>query len=83
MDAVITEQNYSIETRWIFKSILGSILTVLIITPFFLLGFKDKDGELSFLLIIYIGLIPFSLVLAILRKITFHYFIEDKFLTLK
>lgn len=81
MNEVITENNYPVEGIWILKSILGYILAVLIFTPFFLFDIKDRD--FNFYLIIYLGLIPFSLIFTMLRRANFHYSIEDKFMTLK
>lgn len=81
MNGIITEQNYPVESIWILKSILGSIIAVVILSPFFLFGLNG--GEFSIYMIIYLGFIPFNLVITMLRRVNFHYSIEDKFMTLK
>ncbi len=81
MNKVITEQNYPVERIWILKSILGSIIAVVFLSPFILFG--SNDSEFSFYMIIYFGLIPFRLIVTILQRANFRYSIEDKFMTLK
>jgi len=81
MNEIITEKNYPVEGIWILKSALRFILIVLIFSPFFLFGINDTETNIY--MIIYIALVPATLVYAALRRATFHYFIEDKFLTLK
>ena len=78
---IITEQNYPIEVKWISKSILGLLLVVLTFSLFILFGIND--GEMKLYMIIYIGLVPLTLIYAALRRITFHYSIDDKFLLFK
>src|SRR3989338_9322075 len=81
MNEKITERTYPIEGKWIFKSTMGSVIIILFLTPFFLFGLTSL--KLGPILIIFIALIPFSLIAAFLQKANFHYTIEDKFITLK
>ena len=81
MNEKITERTYPIEGKWIFKSTMGSVIIILFLTPFFLFGLTSV--KLGPILIIFIALIPFSLIAAFLQKANFHYTIEDKFITLK
>lgn len=86
MNEIITEKNYPVQGLWILKSILGSILSLIIFVPLFLFsrGAESQSTEkINFYLIIIIGLIPFHLIITILRRATFHYSIEDNFLTLR
>src|SRR3989344_6560852 len=77
----ITEKNYPIEAKWIFKSILRSILSALIFSLLFFFGLNDSRSKLY--LIIFIGFVPIDLIYFALRRVTFHYSIDDKFLLLK
>lgn len=81
MNEIITEKNYPVERVWVFKSILGSLLGFLILGPFYFFGIRDS--EIDFYMVFIIGFIPFYILYAYLRKITFHYSIENQFLTLR
>jgi membrane protein YdbS with pleckstrin-like domain len=90
MNEIVTEKNYPIQTRWILKSILGYLFVLLLYGPFMLIGmFNQKNNEVPstivsiFFLVIAIIFILFNTILIFLRRKTFHYSIEDKFLTLK
>ena len=92
MDGIITEKDYPVQGLWIFKSIIGSLLSLVILVSFLWFSHFDssKDAEIS----MYIPLITlfvifhfvvtiFYFVVAILRRATFHYSIEPQFLTLR
>lgn len=89
MNEVITEKDYPVEWLWVFKSAFRSILGLIIIVPFFLYPLTNDirspgtNFNLKLYLIILIGFVPFRLVINILRRATFHYSVEDKFLTLR
>lgn len=81
MNGITTEQNYPVEGIWVLKSTLGSILGVLIFGSFYLFGLRSE--RIDFYMIFIVGFIPFYIIYAYLRKITFHYSIENQFLTLR
>lgn len=93
MDGIITEKDYPVQGLWILKSIIRSLIVFVIIGVFFYWssGYENlslweslsKDPELQIYFWIYIAAIPFSLIMAILRRATFHYSIESQFLTLR
>lgn len=80
MNEVITEKNYPIEAKWIFKSVWGSVFILLfLISAFF---FELATGKFSFYDIIYLAIVPINLIIISLRRANFHYSIDDKFMTL-
>lgn len=84
MNEIITEKNYPVQGLWVFKSILGYLLFVLIFfVPYFFLTYKlgKTSSQLNFGIIV--GLAIFDFIVRILRRANFHYAIEEKFLTLK
>lgn len=81
MDGVITEHNYPVEGIWVLKSILGSLIALLIFGSFYIFGIND--GETSLYLVIIAVFIPFYIAYAALRRATFHYAIDTKFLNLQ
>lgn len=87
MDGTITEKNYPVQGLWVFKSILGSLLSLIILVPLFWLSRFDTSKDSEIRIIIYIPLIIifaiFHFVVTILRRATFHYSIEGQFLTLR
>ena len=85
MDGVITEQNYPVEGIWVLKSILGSLIALLVFGSFYLirLRFGINDNDTNFYLIVFAIFIPFYLVYSALRRATFHYSIDAKFLNLQ
>lgn len=78
---IITEKDYPIETRWIFKSIMRSILSAFIFT--FLVITDMKDPRAKIFLTIFFSSIPIDFIYSALRRSTFHYFLEDNFLLIK
>lgn len=90
MDGIITEKNYPVQGLWVFKSILGPLLSLIIIVPLFWFSRfgESKDSKISLYVSLYVSLIIifaiFPLVIiTILRRATFHYSIEGDFLTLR
>jgi len=85
MGEIITEKNYPIQGLWIFKSVIGYLLSLIILAPYFwLLRFSEsKDSEISLYILLIIVFAIFHFVITILRRATFHYSIEGQFLTLK
>lgn len=85
MDEIITEKNYPIQGLWVFKLILGYLLSLIILVPYFwLLRFgESKDSEISLYIPLIIIFAIFHFVVTILRRATFHYSIEGQFLTLR
>jgi uncharacterized membrane protein YdbT with pleckstrin-like domain len=88
MNEIITEKNYPVQRLWVFKSILGYIvyLLLLIFLIYFLFPYK-LGGILKHRMIFYIILIiVFAIVrfmVMILTRANFHYSIEERFLTLE
>ncbi len=94
MNSIITEKNYPVQKLWVFKSILMSLLgVILFIVPYFFILYQitegNKEDEANFHLlaiistIIIIGSLIFRFIVAILNRVNFHYSIEEKFLTIK
>lgn len=86
MNEIITEKNYPVQGLWVLKSIIRSLpgVIILILLLTFSVGTKTNNTGLNIYLFLYMGIgIIFGLVLPFLRRLTFHYSIEDKFLTLR
>lgn len=93
MDGIITEKDYPVQGLWVFKSITRSLIVLVIIGVFFfwssgpenpsLREILSKDLEERIYFWIYVAAIPFSSIMVLLRRATFHYSIENQFLTLK
>ncbi len=86
MDEIITEKNYPIQGLWLLKSILRSLLYLIILMLYFWLSrFSErKDSEISlYISLIFIFATIFQSVITILCRATFHYSIEGQFLTLR
>jgi uncharacterized membrane protein YdbT with pleckstrin-like domain len=89
MDEIITEKNYPIQKLWIFKSIFRSLLSIILF--FFVFYFMvfyssiqaGKYSGIFIFIIIIIGFVIFNLIFLILQRASFHYSIEEKFLTLR
>lgn len=82
MDQFITEKIYPIEIIWVLKALLKYGLILIFLIPAFFIQSR-KDTELVVNLILYIVFFIGLVIYAALRRATFHYFVEDKFLTLK
>ena len=86
MDEVITENRYPVQGLWILKSIPGLILSLIIVGfLWFLFPFARSTMESQqLLLILAIFAYPiFDFIVTILRRVTFHYSIDERFLTLR
>ena len=94
MNEIITEKDYPVQGLWIIKSIIRSLIIFIVVAIFFfywsasyddlsLWDSLSKDPELKIYFWIYIAFVPFNLILAILRRATFHYSMEPQFLTLR
>ncbi len=82
MDKIITEKNYSVQRLWVFKSILGFLVVFIFFVPYFLFSSRE-DAEMNFYAIAIIVFAIFHFIITILKRVNFHYSIEEKFLTLK
>jgi uncharacterized membrane protein YdbT with pleckstrin-like domain len=88
MNEIITEKNYPIQKLWILKSILGSLIALIFFIFYFFLGYINKTTNnskniFSALLILILISTIFRFIVAILKRASFHYAVEEKFLTLK
>jgi uncharacterized membrane protein YdbT with pleckstrin-like domain len=93
MEGIITEKNYPIQRLWVFKSILGSLFTLIFVVVYFLISSRliSDDTEMNLFairifgpyVILALGFAIFYFIVTALRRANFHYFIEEKFLTLK
>lgn len=81
MSEVVTEKDYSIQRMWLLKDI--SITIFLILVTLVLIVFGKNNGEYVIPLIILSLILLVVAPAAPLRRITFHYSISDKFLTLR
>lgn len=87
MSEIITEKNYPVQGIWIWKSILQYIPTyILVIVLLFLSSMSETTDNTGFKISIYLAVVIFAsifhIISMILRKINFHYSIEDDFLIL-
>ena len=80
MPEAITEKNYPIEGKWIFKSAVGSSLVLLFFIPIFFL--ELAKGKFDFVMIIYLVVPLGHFIIVSLQRANFHYSIEDKFMIL-
>jgi uncharacterized membrane protein YdbT with pleckstrin-like domain len=87
MGEIITEKDYPVQGLWVFKSILGSLFALILLAPYVLLsswlGKTIRDIEMIFCAIPIVSSAICHFIVTILRRANFHYFIEEKFLTLK
>lgn len=86
MDGIITEKDYPVQGLWIFKSRIGSLLSLIILVQLLWLSRFDTSKALKnsmYLIIIFATYSYFHLIVTILRRATFHYSIEGQFLTLR
>lgn len=77
MDTVITENDYPVEFRWIYKSAVGFIIASIISLVLFFFGYINYY---LYILVIYS---PIHFILTILRRSNFHYALEEEYLTVK
>jgi len=87
MNSITTEQSYPIQRRWIVKSILNFVLSVIFLTAMVWVSRFDPSSDIDAAIGLYI---PFIIIAAIirvlyvvLRRATFHYAVEEQFLTLR
>lgn len=92
MNPVITKKDYPIRKRWILKNQMGLFLILLIIAGFifffnggdFLSNLSSKNiGKLVGAVVLLIVATPVILILSILRRATFHYSFDEKFINAK
>jgi uncharacterized membrane protein YdbT with pleckstrin-like domain len=87
MQDLVSDQKYPINIKWVYKSLLGTITALSIISFFMLMtsaSSKDYDRSgMYFYIIVYSVFGIFSLIIGILRRATFHYVLESQFLNLK
>jgi uncharacterized membrane protein YdbT with pleckstrin-like domain len=83
MNSTITENDYPVQTIWVFKSILRFLLILAIFI--FIIVISGTNNYLSFFsnVIFIIFYIVFYIILSALRRMTFHYSVENNFLTLQ
>lgn len=79
MNRVISEKDYSVQGKWIFKSALPALLLLIILGSLWLSGTQTRKMR-SYLVVLTI-FTPIHFVTTMLRRATFRYAIEDKFLT--
>src|SRR5258708_3877367 len=77
MNTIFSEKDYPIQTVWIFKSVVGLIIALVILVFFLFLGVY------SWYLMYVLIATPIYIVVTTLRKNNFHYALEEKFLTIK
>ncbi len=90
MNDVINEQNYPIQRRWILESIIGCVLRLAALFSLILIvpsgsrwaSFRDIFWENPWAWVLYV-FFTFLIVADALQRVTFHYSIEDGFLTLR
>lgn len=83
MAQIITEKNYPIQKKWIYKLMIKPISFFIILGIAILAGNLYEDPMFRILIVIsFIGFIS-GIVMPILNRKNYHYIIEEKFLTLK
>lgn len=90
MSAIITEKDYPVQAIWLIKPIITPLMSLVVMSIMVgvvlgLFGF-DLDSPMVGLLtfpLLFAGLMTISFFMTILQRNAFHYFIEDKFLTLR
>lgn len=82
MNEIITEKNYPVENIWILKSIVSSFILLVLLGLFFLFDTNIRHVFYFYAISIVIFAI-FYVIYAALRKSTFHYSIDVKFLSLQ
>lgn len=88
MDKIVTEKDYPVRRLWILKAGFWSILCLIILAllGWIMIHLRGDMGAKLQLLINLMAIAVFAiahLISIILRRITFHYSIEDKFLIFK
>ena len=86
MDQITTEKIYPIQSSWILKSIVGTLLALIILIPLYILivfmkEINNKFAGIYIPLAILFGLVQFIMV--VLRVLAFHYSLEEKFIKIK
>jgi membrane protein YdbS with pleckstrin-like domain len=81
MNEVITEKNYPVENAWILKSALGWLIIIIIFGAFFLFEANSIRSISNLAIYLFLGIC--SVVYSALRKNTFHYTFDAKFLNLQ
>lgn len=87
MNESITEKEYPIRGLWVIKSILTSgylfILVVVVPLLFYRPNIRNKFEINASLILLIIFIISDSVIRIFLQRMTFHYAVEEKFLTLE
>lgn len=74
---ILTEKDFPIQFVWLFKSLIGTLVVILMT---FVMA---KFGYVNYFLLLFIGYTPVAFVVTLLQKNNFHFALEDKFLLLK
>lgn len=87
MDKIITDKEYPIQKRWVFKSVLFSFLFIIIYFPAVAIGSLSSSHSEVLLksgmyLIFFLIFLPFPIVGMILRRATFHYSLDKEYITI-
>ena len=80
VESIISEKNYPVQFLWVLKSIIGSVISLIIFGALWLLGARTP-GIATYLVLIAL-FTPLHFVITILRRANFRYAVEEKFLTL-
>ena len=81
MNPIISEKDYSVQGAWVFKSIVGSIIALIILGGLWLTG--DKNSKMESYLVLIAIFTPIHFIIVMLQRANFHYAVEEQFLTLR
>ena len=80
MNSIISEKDYPVQFRWVFKSSFGAILALVVLGSFWFVGLSSPKTN-SYIVFIAIFL-PFNFIFTVLQRNNFRYEVEEKFLNL-
>jgi uncharacterized membrane protein YdbT with pleckstrin-like domain len=85
MNETVTEKNYSVEKKWILKTIWGTLLGLVVFIPAFIItwitGAHNFSGYIIYISF-YLIFAPIHIVIVTLQRINFHYALEDTFIVI-
>ncbi|QQS39189.1 PH domain-containing protein [Candidatus Woesebacteria bacterium] len=84
MNNIVTEKDYPVRVKWIFKSAIRASISLVFLGPFMYFSYygQSLNTEYVIYIMLIVGMVVAQLFIAILKRATFHYLLDENYFTL-